>query len=505
METNVIPLSSQDSVLGVRAKVQHADTPRLLLLWPKNGRVLTRRLDLVLVQRTCQARGVQLALVTRDPVVTAHAKALDISVFEDEATARRRSWRRGRRRSQLEIELEEGTLSQSEYLEELQTAAKKVRSRIPGKMWARLIPVAVGLLAAAAIAGLFWPAAVIDMRMAGDTQAVTLSVAASPEVSVPNLSGSLPARRVVVMIEGKQTTASTGSVIIPEKRATGEVLLTNLTSRPVMAPVGTIVLTLEEPTAWFETIQAVEAPVGDEGVLVAVRSLIPGSEGNVEAETVQAFAGETGLYLAVTNPEPISGGSDQSSPAPGDSDLRRLRSDVLDLLDEQAVEKIRNSLAEGDQLIMATLAREEIISEVYTPELGSPSDTFELAITTQYSAWVVTEADVAALAQLVLDTSLENGFMAVADTLVVSPVVEPVMENDRAVWDVHAVRQVQKIWRADDVMELTNRTPEEAADWLAEHYPLDGEPVISLTPDWWPRMPFLAFRISINAQGESAQ
>ena len=505
METNIIPLSSQDSVLGVRAKVQHAVTPRLLLLWPKKGRVLTRRLDLILIQRTCQEGGMQLALVTRDPVVMAHAQALDISVFEDEAAARRRPWRRGRRRSQQEVEIEKDVLLENKLLEDLQTAALKVRPRVPGKIWARLIPVVVGLLAVAAIAGLFWPAAVIDLHMVESTQAVTLSVAASPEVGMPNLSGSLPARWVVAIVEGQQMTSSTGSVIVPEQRATGEVLFTNLTSRPVLALVGTIVLTLGEPTAWFETTQAVEAPVGEEGVLVAVRSLIPGSEGNVEAATVQAFAGETGLYLAVTNPEPISGGSNQRSPAPRETDLQRLRSDLLDVLDVQALEQFQDSLSEGDQLIIASLERDEIINEIYTPELGSPSDTFELAITMQYSAWVVNEADVALLAQLVLDTSLENGIMAVPDTLVVSPVVEPVVEGDRAVWEVHAVRQVRQMWKPDDVIELTNRNPDEAAGWLADHYTLDSDPAISLLPDWWPRMPFLAFRIKVNESGESAQ
>ena len=499
METKVIALSSHDSVLGVRAKVLHADAPRLLLLWPRKGNVLSRRLDLVLVQRACQERGMQLALVTKDPVVRAHAERLIIPVFEDEATARRRSWRRARQRPQRETEVEKDERFESGYLEDLRAVVLKLRPPIPGKIWLRMLPLMVGLLAAAGVVGLFWPAAVVGLRMAGSTQAVTLSVAANPEVGMVNLSGSLPAQRVVVLVEGLKSAPSTGSVVVPEQRASGEVLFTNLTSQPVLAPVGTIVLNLGEPTVWFETTEAVEAPAGED-VRVAVRSLIPGSEGNVEADSVRAFAGETGLYLAVNNPEAISGGSDRDSPAPGESDLQRLRSELLDSMDVLALEQLRGNLSEGDQLIAASLRREEIINETATPELGSPSDTIELAITTRYSAWVVNEADVAALARLVLDASLEGGLTAVPDTLVISPVIEPVMEGDWAQWEVHAVRQVRQVWKPEDVNALTNRSTSEAVNWLDHRYALDGDPAIEVSPIWWPRMPFLAFRITVEVQ-----
>jgi hypothetical protein len=499
METKVIALSSQDSVLAVRAKVLHADAPRLLLLWPRKGRVMTRRLDLVLVQRACRERGMQLALVTQDALVRAHAEALTIPVYEDETTARKRSWRRASHKSAAGGVIENEEHYESGYLENLQAVVLKMRPRVPGKIWVRILPLVIGLLAAAAMAGLFWPSAIIRLRMAGNTQAVTLAVAASPEVGTPNLSGSLPARHLTVTVEGQQTVPSTGSVVVPDQRAVGEVLFTNLTSKPVLAPVGTVVLTLGEPAAWFETTQAVEAPAGED-VRVAVRSLIPGSEGNVEAEAVRAFAGETGLYLAVTNPEAISGGSDRSSPAPAAIDARRLRSDLLDAMDAQASEKFSANLAEGEQLILATLERGEIIKEATTPELGSPSDTLELNMVMEYSAWVVNEADVDTLAQLVLDASLESGFTARPDTLVISPVIEPVMDGNRAVWEVHAVRQVRQIWEPDDVNALTNRTTSEAKGWLAEHYSLDGEPAIGLSPGWWPRTPFLGFRIKVEVE-----
>ena len=81
MKTYIIQLESHDDVTSICDKMGWAKAGRILLVWPERGRVVTRRLDLTLIQRLCSALGAQLALVTRDPQVRFHARQLLIPVF----------------------------------------------------------------------------------------------------------------------------------------------------------------------------------------------------------------------------------------------------------------------------------------------------------------------------------------------------------------------------------------------------------------------------------------
>jgi hypothetical protein len=69
---------------------------RVLIVWPEQGTALTRKLDLVLIQRDAMRRAIRLALVTHDPVVVEHARELNISTFETIGASERGRWKRGR-------------------------------------------------------------------------------------------------------------------------------------------------------------------------------------------------------------------------------------------------------------------------------------------------------------------------------------------------------------------------------------------------------------------------
>jgi hypothetical protein len=69
MKTQVLQLDPHDDIISTRDKLGWKQTGRILLVWPRKGHVLTRRLDLVLLARHTASLGAQLALITRDPQV----------------------------------------------------------------------------------------------------------------------------------------------------------------------------------------------------------------------------------------------------------------------------------------------------------------------------------------------------------------------------------------------------------------------------------------------------
>src|SRR5512139_2650953 len=65
---------------------------RILLVWPKDGRPLSHKLDLQLVARYAASLGAQLALVTKDAQVQVNAGLLGIPVFSSPRQAQDNQW-----------------------------------------------------------------------------------------------------------------------------------------------------------------------------------------------------------------------------------------------------------------------------------------------------------------------------------------------------------------------------------------------------------------------------
>ncbi len=93
MKVQLLYLDPHDDHVSVRDKLGWVKAPRLLIVWPRHGRVLTRRLDLRLVQRQAARRGSQLGLVSFDPDVRDHAAELGIPVFNSADALPESVWR----------------------------------------------------------------------------------------------------------------------------------------------------------------------------------------------------------------------------------------------------------------------------------------------------------------------------------------------------------------------------------------------------------------------------
>ena len=93
---HLIQLDPNEDATSVRDRLSFLRGRRVLLVWPERGTVLTRRLDLVLIQREAMRRAIRLALVTHDPQVRKHAAELNISAFETIGESEQKRWLRGR-------------------------------------------------------------------------------------------------------------------------------------------------------------------------------------------------------------------------------------------------------------------------------------------------------------------------------------------------------------------------------------------------------------------------
>ncbi len=113
-------------------------------------------------------------------------------------------------------------------------------------------------------------------------------------------------------------------------------------------------------------------------------------------------------------------------------------------------------------------------------------------------------ATLRSLAQTVFDANLPNGYSVLAGSLQLEILTQPAADKAGVVrWSLHATRQVQaRIAEAEAVQLSLGMEPLQAISRLGQSLPLEQPARIELQPDWWPRLPFLPFRISVSSQGQ---
>jgi len=534
MKTFILNIEPHDDIVSIRDKMGWAKNSRILIVWPNMETSassdlpsktvpLNRRLDMVLIQRQSQAMGSQLALVSKDPDVNYFGPRLGIPVYKSLRKAQNQHWRlplrfrknKPKRSPGSPIFKDEptkdGSATPARPFPQRPTDRATALGNPPREMHpvVRLLFFAAGVLALLAIAATLAPSAEISLVPRTEVQDVLIeattdplielgsSPSSSPDDSPIHLSGKVPSELVTVIVEGRDIQPASGSITLPYQSATGKAIFTNLTDQTVEIPAGTVVSPVGESRARYETTRAALAPAGPgQTVEVEIESLTPGKSGNLAAGKLAALEGLLGTQLSVSNPDPISGGSDRQDPAPTQKDRGLLASRLQNALQETALAEIESQLHPQDLLIPSSLELVQIISQKSLPEQDSPADQLIMTMSVEFQARVVRHASMESLVQAVFDANLEPGYLPIQG----SQQFEIVAQNDSDpfTWTIHAVRRVQaQIGQAEVVRLVLALPPEQVPALLEQTLPLEATPSIRLQPDWWLRMPVLPFRISV--------
>ncbi|NUM46631.1 MAG: baseplate J/gp47 family protein, partial [Anaerolineales bacterium] len=339
----------------------------------------------------------------------------------------------------------------------------------------------------------------ITLTPATQAQTLTFTARTSPTITTLNASGAIPAQPIRVIVEGRATVETTGSLTLPDAPATGRVTFTNLTDVTVIVPQGTIVLTADQTR--FATAQQVQVPAQAGGTVNApITAALPGIGGNVDAGAIQTIEGTLGLQLTVTNADATLGGTDQILAAPTPLDRRRAYRQLLDSLRETAATEILAQLAPGDVLLHPTPFLLSTLEETYAPAETVPSDWVEVTLQLEFQSLALPQTTLQTLAQTVLDASLVPGFSPLPDTLTFEMLTTPQPDaENNATWEMSATRTVIATLPTQAAVDLAvGQAPASVSTHLAEALPLASPPIIHLTPTWWPRLPFLPFQIEIQ-------
>lgn len=496
MKTQLIPLESHDDLISVRDRMSWAKTPRILLIWPMREDISLRPLDLKVLQRHARSLGAQLGLVTRRWRVRREAQAFGIPVFKSTGDAQRTPWPEPA--PVLEKPGRPLRLDLRKYREQVRSSETSWQDLL----WVRISSFLLGVFAVLALLSLLIPHAHITLRPETDSQGVTMPVYASPLVDGVYITGRIPARQVAVRVSGQEEMTATGVMSVPETEAKGAVTFRNLTDEAVFIPVGTVVATVSaDVSVQFVTLEDVELlPGTDETVDAPVQGVDAGAEGNVQVGALRVVKGDLGLRVAVTNTEPLRGGLNRVVNTASPADRDRLRENLLKRLRREVLVDMRARLENGDQLFADTLVVEQILEERYDPPPGQPGSNLSLVMQVEFSAYYAAYHDLAELAGMVLNASLEPGFAPAGEDYDFEQVGSRVTAQDGVTRWVVRVRRglVKQVDELSAARLALGRRPRVAAQRIFENLPLSSKPEIVLVPGWWPWLPLLPFNITVE-------
>lgn len=520
VKEQILHLDPHDDFNSARDKMGWAQTARVLLVWPATGRTLARRLDLLLLQRHAHKLGAVIALVTDDAEVRDHAQELGLPVFRSIQASRQGRWRsRAPRRAPARrrpppdpVALKppepwltildippRGPLFPNTAAQWLGTTPERATQIISILRKAIL---AIGLSTLLFLAYMLIPSATITLTPATQPINASIEIVADPTLEQLDMAGFVPARLVRMEVGDSGLTPTTGERDVPNARATGAVVFTNLLGGPAVIPQGAGLRTTSGAPVRFATTQAVsiEGRLGAT-VSVEIKAVDPGPTGNVTGGKINAIDGPLGLQLSVTNPLPTEGGDAAPQAAVTADDRTRLHDQLLGQLQQTAIDRIEDQLKSGEFLIPDSITVTQVIAETYDQSVGEPANVLHLALRIAVSGILVQEEDLRVVARTALgrEVPADNALIPEATAFERNPLIT-LDEEGRAHFTVTARGASVALIDHAAVLRLSRgQSVTTARQRLQAALSLAQPPQIDVFPRWFAgRVPWMEFRIKVK-------
>jgi hypothetical protein len=505
---HLIRLEPYDDVVSIRDRLTAIESGRVLLVWPRSGAVLHRQLDLLLIQRQATRQTLRLALVTADQVVIDHANDLNISVFSSVQAARRGRWKKPRDKVFTLVARDRSVQA------ELAERVSRLRGGGAPTLWGRLTRWGMFLLLLLALAAGFiiaTPNATVTITPDSRQVYERVEIIADPAlVDIDIENRQMPATVISLETTSQVTIPSSGVEEGGESQAQGLVTFTNLSSDPVLIPLGTVVATSETFPIRFETQIETILPAGpDATVQVPIQALAEysGGVGNVSPGTINRIESSLTDQVTVTNLNATYGGAAQERRTVTAGDHAYL----LQVGRDEAIRHAEDLLLlqiGGDQFLVpgsVVIVQERPEWTNYNPPLvGDVSESVSLNLQVQVQAVVVDERQARQVAYAGLGPQIQPGWEVAPDELIFTRGeilrIEP---TGRVTFTMIVEGESVVSVDEDQVRDLIQGIPQdEAARRLQGNLLLnpDYPPEIDIWPPWYGRLPILPIRITVEVR-----
>jgi hypothetical protein len=488
-----VSLESSDSLVIILERMNWAGAAQIVLVWPARRRVELRPEEVKQLLRHAKSLGAELVLVTHDGAIRAAARKLGIPVFRKLSRVEQKPWTASPDVGLFWRRPRKDLRRRHEWRNPLWPAFTELPL-------VRVSLFTVTLLAILLVALFLIPAAQVRISLPIERQMQVLDIRAEENLSGVQVSGRVPLRRQTLQIDGTGSALSTGSAVLPDKPAVGQAMLVNLTDKAVDVPVRTVLLSNTNPPVPFVIETEVKVPAGKgENIRVPIRAAQTGVGGNLEPGTVTLFQGPLGARLAVFNPEPTTGGSEAAVKIATDLDREGLKKRLLADLQRQAISRFTEQATPGDIVFPTTIAILRVVDEIITPPAGEAGDKFSLQLRVEYAVSYSAHNDLVLLASMALNAAQPVNSRVVSDQVSLTRESDYLASPGGFHWKMRVARDIQSLVEPGQVRAIVQgKTVQGAIGLLSSFYGLEQTAVIKVQPAWWPWMPVLPVRISVE-------
>lgn len=493
MKTTLIQIDPHDDLISIKDKMTWAKSQRLLLFFPKGYPLDQCPLTMKLIRRYAEANGTHVGIITKNHIMREIASEQDIPCFTSAPQAEKKNWPQPKQA--MPTRTYQGLQQLVEKKDAVADLPKSKRVINVQKIISFLI---LFLFSLAGLIAIF-PSASITIYPKTTRQEVSYQVIANPESPGVDISGIMPAKKLFISISGDIAGDSTGKIVIPKTRATGEVQIKNLTNKVLVLPRGTIVSTKSNlPIEFYLSADVSLPPSSDVVKSVAVEAVNPGEIGNVNINQITEIAGLEQSIL-ISNSEPTEGGTQQSFSTPSDGDYMNLENSLRTQLLSKCRNKFSSAIEENQVLLEKSIEIDTVLTRTQTPKVGEPSERAVLSLEVSCSALVVNQNDDKQLAELLLDQELPKQMVPVNDQITVT-ITSPIFVNSQGLftWNAIANRDLMQNWNKDNTLiSISGKNIEDARKIMMDALDQTQIAQIEVTPYWWRRMPLIPNRIKV--------
>jgi hypothetical protein len=198
MKTFLVQIEKFDTITSIREKMQWSKGGRILLIWPKRGKITLSEVEIDLVKREGSKLGSEVAFVCSDAVTRERAGASNISVFQSVPQAERAQWLS----KKSDFKIVPGVFRKQKLEALIKNNERKEKKE---NIWLRYASIILGGTAIILLMLFFIPSAKITVYPEVSPRNLEINLWASRDISDVNLNGSLPAKEKVVQLDRKST------------------------------------------------------------------------------------------------------------------------------------------------------------------------------------------------------------------------------------------------------------------------------------------------------------
>lgn len=491
----LFPFDNFDSVLDKMNQVYQAVSglERLILEFPKRGRILTDPVEFGRVAGWGRSRGVQVVFMTENAILRGRAEERGIPVLSRRADVGTAIQRRGA--SAADFKLSARRIADLVHLRQQAEFIREPRA----SGWLALPLFLIGVWFSGFVFLTVVPHATVVLSPIPSQRSLSFYLWTVEDLSELTTSGGVPSTEVRFHVQASAEAPASGSLSLPPTFAQGTLLLYNRCDSERHVPTGTRFLSEAADDPEFRSLHEASVPTGETREIV-VQANTAGRSGNLAPGTVHIVEPPFDRCVIVEQQYPFSGGAESSQPAVSESDYQAVSAELDAALAKAALERVGDFSTETRLALRESLSFVSVYDEDTNPPVGYAGERLTMTRDAIFSIRLIALADIRKQAKMVFMSSPIVGFRSGTDPIAVEiRSIPPDETSDQVYFKVDAIqsgyREIDPLMAADAIRGMGI---EAAKNTLRTLYGEAANPEIYLFPAQYRNLPIASVNIQVE-------